>query len=105
METIAEDITPDDIDTGFVPRLVPDLVETAVGTDVIVLGGPTQLMVLNPIAALVYQFVDGWTPREPLVVGDVLDDFTLPDLDGNDVALSSFRGRQVLLVNWSPGCG
>jgi peroxiredoxin len=161
MATITDDLTPDDITVDYVPRLVPDLVETTVGTDVIVLGGPTRLMVLNPTAALVYQFLDGeaslgeliadlsdalevdpavveadvlafarelggngllegvslpvpefdvpdfddWEPPVPLEVGAELDDFTLPDLDGNEVALSSFRGRRVLLVNWSPGCG
>lgn len=161
MDTITDDLTPDDITVDFVPRLVPDLVETAVDTDVIVLGGPTQLMVLNPTAALVYQFLDGeaslgeliadlsdalevdpaiveadvlafarelggngllegvslpvpefdmpdfgdWEPPVPIEIGDELDGFTLPDLDGNDIALSSFRGRRVLLVNWSPGCG
>ncbi|MEW6152964.1 MAG: TlpA disulfide reductase family protein [Actinomycetota bacterium] len=39
-----------------------------------------------------------------LPVGSALEPFTLPDLDGNDVALESFRGRQVLVVNWSPTC-
>ena len=29
-------------------------------------------------------------------------DVTLRDLDGNDVALSSLRGRKVVLVAWSP---
>jgi thiol-disulfide isomerase/thioredoxin len=46
-----------------------------------------------------------WTPPEPLEAGDELDDFTLPDLDGTERSLSDFRGRSVLLVNWSPGCG
>jgi peroxiredoxin Q/BCP len=161
MAIITGDLTPDDITVEFVPRVVPGLVETAVGPEVIVLGGPTQLMVLNPTGALVYQFLDGdaslaelitdlsealevdpaiveadvltfvrelggngllegvslpapefdvpdwdaWEPPVQLEVGDELEDFTLPDLDGTAVALSSFRGRRVLLVNWSPGCG
>src|ERR1700730_8388685 len=58
MALITGDLTPDDITVEFAPRVVPGLVETAVGTDVIVLGGPTQLMVLNPTGALVYQFLD-----------------------------------------------
>jgi thiol-disulfide isomerase/thioredoxin len=161
--TSANDITPDDIGVDYAPRLVPDLVETTVGSDVVVIGGPTQLMVLNATAALVYQFLDGevllgelvadlsdalgadpdvvtsdvldfvrelgsngllsgvslpepeldpdpgfaddWEPPTPIEVGDELDDLTLPDLDGHPVALSSFRGRRMLLVNWSPGCG
>src|SRR3984885_14607867 len=31
--------------------------------------------------------------------------FTLPDLAGNMVALEDFKGRRVLLIHWSPGCG
>ena len=31
--------------------------------------------------------------------------FTLPDLDGNQVSLSSFRGKVVLLNFWFPACG
>jgi thiol-disulfide isomerase/thioredoxin len=46
-----------------------------------------------------------WTPPEPLEIGAELDDFTLPDLNGDARSLSEFRGRRVLLVNWSPGCG
>jgi peroxiredoxin len=40
-----------------------------------------------------------------LPVGATVDPVTLPDLDGNDVSLGDFRGRQVVLVNWSPTCG
>ena len=48
---------------------------------------------------------DDWTPPEILAPGDELDDFTLPDLTGDERALSDSRGKRVLLVNWSPGCG
>jgi len=41
-------------------------------------------------------------------VGDRAPDFTLPDQDGEDVALSGLRGRRVLLVfypmDFSPVC-
>src|SRR5579859_6398369 len=40
-----------------------------------------------------------------LAVGSPLDDFTLPDLDGNPVSLASLCGKRVLLVNWSNHCG
>jgi peroxiredoxin/predicted Fe-S protein YdhL (DUF1289 family) len=40
-----------------------------------------------------------------LAVGKPFPAFKLPDLDGKDVALEAFRGRRVLLVNWSPECG
>jgi peroxiredoxin len=42
---------------------------------------------------------------QPLDVGDELDDFTLPDLAGDDWSLADQRGNRLLLVNWSPGCG
>lgn len=40
-----------------------------------------------------------------LPVGSTLEPVTLHDLDGNDVALEGFRGKQMILVNWSPTCG
>jgi hypothetical protein len=47
-----------------------------------------------------------YAPPEGLVeVGETLEPFTLPDLDGTPVELTSLRGSPVLLVNWSPACG
>ena len=40
-----------------------------------------------------------------LGVGKPFDSFSLPDLTGRTVALEDFRGRRVLIVNWSPQCG
>ena len=40
-----------------------------------------------------------------LAVGKPFPPFKLPDLGGKVVALEDFRGRKVLLVNWSPECG
>jgi peroxiredoxin len=42
---------------------------------------------------------------EGLPVGTALPDFELPDLEGRRIALEGFRGRRVLLVNWSARCG
>ena len=40
--------------------------------------------------------------------GDPAPDFTLPDADGNQVALSSYRGRRVIVYCYpaalTPGC-
>ncbi|ACZ18852.1 alkyl hydroperoxide reductase/ Thiol specific antioxidant/ Mal allergen [Thermanaerovibrio acidaminovorans DSM 6589] len=45
---------------------------------------------------------------EQIKVGDQVRDFTLKDQDGNDVTLSSLRGKKVLLsfhpLAWTPIC-
>ena len=38
-------------------------------------------------------------------VGDLATDFTLKDLDGQTIALSSLRGRPVMLNFWASWCG
>ncbi len=47
------------------------------------------------------------TYAEPsgFTVGEPLPEFRAADLEGNEVSLSELRGKQVLLVNWSPRCG
>jgi peroxiredoxin len=34
----------------------------------------------------------------PYRVGDIVQDFTLPDLDGKPVKLSDFRGKPIVLA-------
>jgi alkyl hydroperoxide reductase subunit AhpC len=43
-------------------------------------------------------------PRTVAEVGKPAPDFTLKDLDGNDVSLASFKGKIVVLEWWNPGC-
>lgn len=38
-------------------------------------------------------------------VGSELEPFVLSDLDGTETSWESFRGQQVLLLNWNAGCG
>ncbi len=40
----------------------------------------------------------------PATVGKPAPDFTLKDLDGKDVKLSSFKGKTVVLEWFTPGC-
>ena len=40
-----------------------------------------------------------------LKVGDNVIDFTLPDINGNQIALSSFKGKYLLLEFWASWCG
>lgn len=44
------------------------------------------------------------TPAAEAPPPNAAPDFTLPDLDGNQVALSSFRGKIVVLEWFNPGC-
>jgi peroxiredoxin len=54
---------------------------------------------------------DAGTPAAPtapprgLPVGAVVEPFELPAVSGERVSLSDYRGRRVVLVHWSPGCG
>ena len=47
-------------------------------------------------------------PDQRLAPGDPAPDFTLPDADGNEVSLSSFRGKRVIIYFYpaamTPGC-
>lgn len=38
-------------------------------------------------------------------VGKEFEPFNFPDLDGRTVSLADFRGKRILVVNWSPQCG
>ena len=50
----------------------------------------------------------GWLFSDPLMVGTVAPDFTLPDDAGHTVSLTSLHGKNVLLVFYpgdnTPGC-
>ncbi len=78
----------------------------------------TDWKINQPIAASVFQFqppadaekVDSFVPKgmgakesNPLI-GQPAPDFTLKDLTGQDVALSSLRGKTVVLDFWATWC-
>ena len=52
--------------------------------------------------------MDGMAENEGLKVGTEAPDFTLPDAKGDEISLSDYRGKNVLLVfyplDWSPAC-
>ncbi len=45
------------------------------------------------------------TPQNTLKEGDTAPDFTLKDLNGNDLTLSTLRGKYVVLDFWGSWCG
>jgi peroxiredoxin len=48
---------------------------------------------------------DGQPQPRGLTIGTPIRPFSLPDLSGKMVSLEEFRGKKVLLINWSPQCG
>jgi peroxiredoxin len=44
-------------------------------------------------------------PPQGLPVGAMVEPFELPSMSGERVSLADYRGRRVVLVHWSPGCG
>jgi peroxiredoxin len=66
-------------------------------------GGSLLLMT----AVLVVGILSAVPVRADYLVGDTVDDITLPGLDGEQHSLSDLRGRVVLLnffTTWCPGC-
>jgi peroxiredoxin len=56
------------------------------------------------LAALVLFVATSSAHAAPAVVGKPAPDFTLKDLAGKDVKLSSFKGKVVVLEWFNPGC-
>jgi peroxiredoxin len=56
------------------------------------------------LAALVLFVIGSAAHAAPATVGKPAPDFTLKDLDGKQVKLSSFRGKTVVLEWFNPGC-
>lgn len=69
---------------------------------------PNRLVVtLAAVAILVLAFGAVWlqsSKYEPLTVGKVAPDFSLPDLQDRTIRLSDFRGKVVFLNFWATWC-
>ncbi|MEQ1565484.1 MAG: TlpA disulfide reductase family protein [Myxococcota bacterium] len=69
----------------------------------ILLGG---LIVVLPLVVVLYSGFGKDPHYIPIAtVGKQAHDFDLPDLDGNPIRLSDYRGRPVVLNFWSTWCG
>jgi peroxiredoxin len=51
------------------------------------------------------QLADRVTSERPMWIGKPAPDFSLPDVNGKQVALSSFKGKYVLVDFWASWCG
>jgi peroxiredoxin len=63
-----------------------------------------KLLVLASIVGLTVFLAFHSRPRKPVERGDAAPAFTLPDLQGNSISLSDFRGRVVVLNFWATWC-
>jgi len=70
-----------------------------VGLVVIVLAVVTVVVLLYG-----YGMILNPTPSEPVNASSVYD-FTMKDIDGNDVKLDAFKGRVIMIVNTASKCG
>jgi peroxiredoxin len=55
--------------------------------------------------SLVKQLAQMQKASEPKWVGKPAPDFSLPDVNGNEIKLSSFKGKYVLVDFWASWCG
>jgi peroxiredoxin len=65
----------------------------------------TQQLGLHGLLDGVALVIPDWEPPAGLPIGTDLPPAELTELDGRPVSLAEFRGRQALLINWSPRCG
>jgi len=77
-------------------------VEKEKGLPTPVLAGVAVVIIIAVIAAFV--FTGQQKKFEPMVAGAEALEFTLPDLEGEPVNLSDFRGKVVFLNFWATWC-
>ncbi len=57
------------------------------------------------VFVLLLLFSVGGCGKEPVVrIGDLAPDFTLPTLDGQEITLGQFKGKDIFLLFWTQGC-
>ncbi|MDE2039008.1 MAG: TlpA family protein disulfide reductase [Elusimicrobia bacterium] len=68
--------------------------------------GLSYVLGILGVGCLLWYFVARVPPLKPTPTDRPLArDFTLPDINGREVSLSSFRGKVVLLDFWATWCG
>src|SRR5947209_20538492 len=88
----------------------PELVSPETARPKITAASPIKrrlIVNLGGLAILALAFGVVWlqsSKYEPLTVGMLAPDFSLPDLDGKTRPLPDYRGKVVLLHFWATGC-
>jgi len=62
------------------------------------------LVVLAAVTVVLFFVLSQKQRFTPVVAGNKAPDFTLPDLEGNQVSLSGFKGKVVFLNFWATWC-
>ncbi len=62
------------------------------------------VFILLAVVLLGLLAVPACTPSSAVSVGELAPDFTLVDLEGNQVSLSDFRGKTVFINFWATWC-
>jgi len=68
-------------------------------------GGPGVMALLSGQPVPAAPAVAAAQPPAALRVGEPAPGFELPNLDGVNVSLASYRGKKTMLLFWNPGCG
>ncbi len=59
---------------------------------------------IKPSLAEIIRNRKTWDAIEPMLYGQKAPDFTVKTLDGNDVSLGEYKGKNVLVVFWATWC-
>ena len=66
---------------------------------------PARMIPLHPVSPHANGTSDSYLAAQPtLKIGEPAPILRLPNLDGNTIELSSFKGNPTLVLFWNPGC-
>ncbi len=101
-DTLTEDVNPSELDQAEDPEENPE--SESRGSN---LGAIALLLLAGSIALFAWAWSNergDSSSGQNVEVGREAPDFTLPDLEGNQIALSDHRGEVVLINFWATWC-